>query len=95
MSALRDVLKLLAPLAVLIDGLATGLDTVFLLLDPLLTFGELAFTPMVIVTGQIAPEVGFLDQETMTLVTVFVATLYVVSLVRSRYKRFKSEVDES
>lgn len=75
------------------------LPAVGIVLDALLTGGDVlimlaaeTFTALAITTGWIAPEVSFLNQETMGLLTTVAGTLYVVHILRNvDYDRIKKQ----
>ena len=61
--------------------------------DLLLMVGDVAFIPISVAFGSIVPYVPWLDQATMQPIVVFVAALYVVNLLVTRYERYVKDND--
>lgn len=70
-------------------------DSVFNSADLLFAFSEIAFTPLAVTFGTLAPNVDWLSQDTLQPIMVFVAALYVSNLIIQRIQRFRNgDTDE-
>jgi len=68
-----------------------ALDALFNSADLLFKFAEIAYIPLSVTFGTLAPNVDWLSQDALQPVMVFVAVLYVSNLVITRVQRFRSD----
>ena len=67
-----------------------ALDALFNSAELLFTLAEVAYIPLSVTFGTLAPNVDWLSQDALQPVMVFVAVLYVSNLVITRVQRFRS-----
>ncbi|ELZ56766.1 MULTISPECIES: hypothetical protein [Halorubrum] len=83
MSNLKDAILGGGAGLVALDGLWSGLDLAF-------AFADVAYVPLSVAFGTLAPNVDFISQETLQPVMVFVALLYVSNLLITRIQRYRN-----
>lgn len=65
-------------------------DAMFNSADLLFAFADMAYIPISVAFGTLAPNVEWLSQEALQPVVVFVAMLYIANVVIQRIQRFRS-----
>lgn len=83
MSNLRDLLSGGGAGVVAVDALFNSADLLFML-------AEVAYIPLSVTFGTLAPNVDWLSQDALQPVMVFVAVLYVANIVIQRVQRFRN-----
>ncbi|ELZ38883.1 hypothetical protein [Halorubrum tebenquichense] len=83
MSNLKDAILGGGAGLVAIDGLWSVVDLGF-------AFADVAYVPLSVAFGTLAPNVDFISQETLQPVMVFVALLYVSNLLIKRIQRYRN-----
>ncbi|OYR80822.1 hypothetical protein DJ84_14685 [Halorubrum ezzemoulense] len=66
-----------------VDGLLSGVDLLF-------GFADMAYVPLSVAFGTLAPNVDFISQATLQPLMVFVALLYVSNILIKRIQRFRN-----
>ncbi|MFD1599365.1 hypothetical protein [Halobellus rarus] len=61
--------------------------------DGLLLLADVVFVPLSVAFGSIVPHVGWLDQDALQPLIVFIAALYVTNLLIERTQRFRNDDD--
>ena len=61
--------------------------------DLLLAVSDTLFSLMVVVSGYLGPEIGWLDEELMTRLLIAVAVLYVINLLITIIGEITNETD--
>ena len=83
MSDLREAILGSGAGLVAIDGLWSGVDLLF-------AFADVAYVPLSVAFGTLAPNVDFISQATLQPLMVFVALLYVSNILIKRIQRFRN-----
>ncbi|WP_256403476.1 hypothetical protein [Halorubrum salinum] len=66
------------------------LDAMFNSADLLFAFADVAYVPLSVAFGTLAPNVEWLSQDALQPVVVFVAMLYIANVAIQRIQRFRS-----